>query len=555
MAKGKKGRAGKAARYKAVVNGSGRGGPSTGRHTQQDIASYYLPNAAPTQSQAVPIFTPLALGNYLLTCSAEFSLADEARHTAHNHGAPESLASLRGRPVAFVSAGVVEPLKELDHDLIASSFDITNVQDEHGPSLVNTSTVTTRHVEKPAARDPCNGPENDPFFVDTIGDKFLAPTRHEPVLVPRPQVRPSSNSGSSSGADHVVFKGRNHQKQQQQQRRPVAADSMTVQVHVVEQTMQHISLDPALETLPQREPTPRIPAWQLRGHDDDADLVADYIANMDNDDDDEDEQPRQQQASLSPSFAARDLGGVHSDFVVPEGSDSDLSSADDNGDDDNDDRDDIDDDDDEDDEANLEQDEELDVPETAEAAFAAASAGSEMDDETLARLLAKQEELGIDQDGLVIVSEEMARYNNRFVATSNSRIAEFCERVEAPWKQVRAGSRNLMPSATAIADALDNYDLAMDWERHNPARKPKAKRGQATFDLTDEELEAHLQDTFRKDRVRKKERKLQRQELRAAGLIGKHGNPEDLRIKYPMGITIGQIKEEMRVFLQGDNET
>lgn len=48
MAKGKKGRAGKAARYKAAANDRG---PSA-RHTNQDIASLYLPKAAAAHSQS-----------------------------------------------------------------------------------------------------------------------------------------------------------------------------------------------------------------------------------------------------------------------------------------------------------------------------------------------------------------------------------------------------------------------------------------------------------------------------------------------------------------------
>lgn len=487
----------------------------------------------------------------MLNCSADFSLADEARHTAHNHGTPDSLASLRARPVAFVSAGVVEPLKELDNELIASNFDNGKVQEDDNPSLVTTATVAPHHGDTAAAHGSPDGLENDPFFVDTTGDKSLAQTFDDPVPIPSPQARPPSSSGSSSGADHVVFKGRNHQKQQQEQRRPVIVDNITVQVHVVEQTMQNISLDPAPEPNLQREPSPPIPAWQFRGHNDDADLMADYIANMDNDDDDDgdgDGDARQYQARLPASFGARDLGGAHGDFVMPEEPSSNASSAED--DDDNDDVDDE-----EDDDEDPEQEEDLEIPEAAEAVFAAAGAGNDMDDETLARLLAKQEELGIDQDELIITSGEMARYNNRFVATSNSRIADFRQSVEAPWKQLKTGARRKIPSAAAVAEVFDDYDLAMDWDRHNPPRKPKAKRGQPTFDLSDEELQAHLQDSFNKDRLRKKERKLERQELRAAGLLGKHGNPEDLRIKYPTGISIGQIKEEMRLFLQGDDET
>ncbi|CAN8102473.1 unnamed protein product [Discula destructiva] len=45
------------------------------------------------------------------------------------------------------------------------------------------------------------------------------------------------------------------------------------------------------------------------------------------------------------------------------------------------------------------------------------------------------------------------------------------------------------------------------------------------------------------------------EELLVAGLSDEVGNPEDLLYKYPTGITIDQIKEEIRVFLKGDDET
>lgn len=64
MARSKKGRAGNAARHKAVANGNGGGGSSTARRTNQDIASNFLPKYAPTQSQPDPkrifLLRPLA---------------------------------------------------------------------------------------------------------------------------------------------------------------------------------------------------------------------------------------------------------------------------------------------------------------------------------------------------------------------------------------------------------------------------------------------------------------------------------------------------------------
>ncbi|KAJ4412028.1 squalene synthetase-like protein [Gnomoniopsis sp. IMI 355080] len=508
MARNKKGRAGKAARYKAAA---ANGGPSA-RYTNQDIASLFLPKAAATHS---------------------FSLADEIRHTAHNHGGSESLASLRGRPVTFVSAGVVEPLKELDNSLVAGNkdpkpADLDGTVNRSAKVKENFAVAELGHQGTKANAIIDDGPgdkENATFFVDTTGDKNLSQRHAGSIPIPSPPSPAPSSSASSSGSDEVVFKGRNRQKQLNP--RPTVVDRVNIQVQTVEQTMQHISLEPAAEPSPQRDPSPPIPAWQLRGHDDDDDLVADYIANMDDDHGDE-EDAQEYHASFQHSFGARDLGGADGDFVLPEESDSDTSPAD------NDDEDD-------DDEDN---------------AITTADAASEIDDEALARLLAKQEELGIDEDDLVIASAEVISYNNRFATTSNSRMADYRQQPgeNQPWSSVKQGARSNIPNASAVADAFDEMDL-MDWGRHNPPRKPKSKRGQPTFDLSDSEMEAHLQATFKKDRLRKKERKLEREELRAAGLLGKHGNPDDLRIKYPTGISIDQIKEEMRTFLQGDSES
>lgn len=451
-----------------------------------------------------------------------------------------------------MSAGIVEPLKELDDELTAGHdgpqpADLDGTV-SHSPKIKRDAAITEsgqpRGKDSATVDGQCpSANETATFFVDTAGDKSLSQRHAGPVVIPSPPSPAPSTSASSSGRDEVVFKGRNRQKQQNT--RPAVVDSMSIQVQTVEQTMQHISLDSAVELRPHRDSSPVIPAWQLRGHNDDDDLVADYIANMDDDDDEDDDEEDGQEyrARFQSSFGTRDLGGAHGDFVLAEESGSDAFSGDndDGNDDEEDDNDSEDDNDEEAEEENV---------------FANADVASEIDDEALARLLAKQEELGIDEDELVITSAEISRYNNRFVATSNSRMAEYRQKAGADQSRppIKQGPRSKIPSASAVADAFDEMDL-MDWGRHNPPRKPKSKRGQPTFNLSDSEMEAHLQATFKKDRLRKKERKLEREELRAAGLLGKHGNPDDLRVKYPTGISIDQIKEEMRTFLQSDDET
>jgi hypothetical protein len=54
------------------------------------------------------------------------------------------------------------------------------------------------------------------------------------------------------------------------------------------------------------------------------------------------------------------------------------------------------------------------------------------------------------------------------------------------------------------------------------------------LDISDSELEAELQMVFENDRVKKKERKQEREELRAQGLLGKTNGKPDLKQSYKL---------------------
>lgn len=292
---------------------------------------------------------------------------------------------------------------------------------------------------------------------------------------------------------------------------------MKIQVQVVEQTMQHISLAPAAETSHRISSLPSPKSWMLRSHHDDDDIVADYIANIAEDDDGAEDGA----AQYNPFFSSRDLGGPDGDFVPAEEPDSDASPAEEeDGDDDG-------------------------IPGAPNVEETASAGGHDIDDATLARLLSKQDELGLNDDDLVI-----------FSADAYGRLRPSGNKANRSLVRSGRGKKNApgqIPNASAVAEAFDDLDL-MDWDRHDPPRKPKNKRGQPAFDISDSELEATMQATFHKDRLRKKERKKEREELRAQGLLGKNVNPDDLRVKYPAGMTMEQIKEEMRAFLQGTQQ-
>lgn len=98
------------------------------------------------------------------------------------------------------------------------------------------------------------------------------------------------------------------------------------------------------------------------------------------------------------------------------------------------------------------------------------------------------------------------------------------------------------------------FDL-MDWEMPvaNRRRKKGAKdKALIGLDDLDSDLERQIQSAWRNDRMKKANRKKQRQELRELGLLGKNANPDDVRLKYPNGMNIDQVLDELRVFLNSN---
>jgi len=86
-------------------------------------------------------------------------------------------------------------------------------------------------------------------------------------------------------------------------------------------------------------------------------------------------------------------------------------------------------------------------------------------------------------------------------------------------------------------------------------KKPKGRKGKVPFDLSDSELEASMGLAWDNDRRKKKEKKQEREALRAQGLLGKKTNKPDLKARFSEGMSIGAVKNEIKNFLIGDNTT
>ena len=114
-------------------------------------------------------------------------------------------------------------------------------------------------------------------------------------------------------------------------------------------------------------------------------------------------------------------------------------------------------------------------------------------------------------------------------------------------------SKDEFLAASVLADAYDGFDI-MDFDRPSLKKKQKARKGRLAFDLSDSELENAMQLTWDHDRLKKRDKKIEREELRRLGLLGKNTKP-DLRTKYKEGVGIQAMKGEIRDFLKSGHTT
>lgn len=163
-----------------------------------------------------------------------------------------------------------------------------------------------------------------------------------------------------------------------------------------------------------------------------------------------------------------------------------------------------------------------------------------LSDSQLARILAKQEELGIGSEELVLMDE--AAWVTKSSGGTKTK------------KKGKKGGRVQQESEEDEDDELfgghreDDFDV-MDWGRPSlgSARGPPNQLG-----LSDSELEKTLQDSWLRDRHKKKIIKQEREELRAEGLLGSKAARS--AVKAIHGMTINDLREGLEDFLDGDSE-
>ena len=197
-----------------------------------------------------------------------------------------------------------------------------------------------------------------------------------------------------------------------------------------------------------------------------------------------------------------------------------------------------------------------------------------MTDEQIAKLYAKQQELGIDDDELIIEDGEYMSMSGEVdgigdIARARAGLANIANisfgqnKHGTRRRSNRGGSDFTFPDASALADTVEQYgengfDI-MDFDRPSLRPTKKGRKGNLPAELEaleDDELKENLRTAWSNDRRKKSAKKAEREDLRMQGLLGASGKAgkADLSIKYPFGMTTAQIHEELRLFLDDDGQ-
>ncbi|KAI1087758.1 hypothetical protein F5B19DRAFT_474416 [Rostrohypoxylon terebratum] len=433
-----------------------------------------------------------------------YTLADEARNTASNRrGAFGRDARLRYKPVTFISAGLMNPLEDLDVRLASTD----KAQGKAG--------------------DANELPDIDIVSVPADED---SPHDHQPTDRTGPSSNPDCGHSSDSSEDVVLFKGRDRTRSC---RDDVNGDTLKlreldIELQAVEKTF-HENTAPADSVKKALAKTDGFislgstrPRGRNRGNgkgqrtssDDAAAVVADYMANIRSWAGEKNDEDVEHSGLGSHSFSVlRDLGGTDSDAIPDEAPSKDNTDC------------------------------------VSEDGTDAASQvhGCETEDERVARLLTTQEELGFGSDDILLFDGDASTHEWLATTKTSSRRRRKGDSKSAKIFQ----KKDQYPSATQMADAFDELDL-MDW--HRPSLT-NFKESPQTLDLSDSELEEAMKTTWQKDRLKKAEKKKAREELRSRGLLGKKkANPDDLRVKYLGGMSLDDLANELETFLLSSQE-
>ena len=178
-----------------------------------------------------------------------------------------------------------------------------------------------------------------------------------------------------------------------------------------------------------------------------------------------------------------------------------------------------------------------------------------MTDEQLARRMAKQEELGLGSSDLVLLNgnDDSGPFGVPDLDALERDAREYTRLARNKGK-----GRSKLAASSAFLDAMDadpytGFDV-MDRERVSVRRSGRS--GMLDLALSDSDLERSLLDVWAADKVAKKQRRAERELLRAEGLLGRGADGKaNLKAKYKEGLVWDDVKVEMSTFLASGRPT
>ncbi|KAL9083721.1 MAG: hypothetical protein Q9159_005621 [Coniocarpon cinnabarinum] len=188
-----------------------------------------------------------------------------------------------------------------------------------------------------------------------------------------------------------------------------------------------------------------------------------------------------------------------------------------------------------------------------------------MTDEHIARLLQHQEELGMNADDLALfdgVEDEMEAnvadpYLDQFFQCEDAKVLPGRSRRTKRKARNRNASMAIdgTQSDALVEEDLNDFDI-MDWHRGSLANVERKQRSRhqldiAALELEDSDLERQLQTSWAADKQKKKLKKIEREEMRAEGLLGGSGKKHNQSgsTRRAKGLSLNEFEDELEDFL------
>ncbi|KAJ5219780.1 hypothetical protein N7468_008984 [Penicillium chermesinum] len=422
-------------------------------------------------------------------------MQQEARNTeTHTNAKWWNNSNLRHKAVQFVSAGQLNQAEPQDADR-----EETNSQPgthHHGEPETNTNVPLELGTDT----------ENNPFFIDSTGDGAVATGLPNPVL--SCELLNTDGDDNDESEDEVVFTGRQNMR-------------MPIQIKTDEEQLQEsLKIQPvqppqAMAPLVHLEDTTKVQTKAIPHHrkrqgrssEDEIDLLADYIANIDRD------YEAQEQDIQVESHPLGNNGMDGQSTLI--GRRNDVTQI------------------------------IIDPKHSLEDMPNGGQVQDCIDRPSKSTPEAHTDPSSVIEDDYLQTSED----------SDDEEDIDLLEELAISHIMPSGRKSGAFPSATAFADALESdpyygFDI-MDFNRPSLQKKPKGKKAPIieNYVPSDSELEAQLQWAWQTDRQKKKLRKKEREELRSQGLLGRDANDADLKVKYAKGMDVEELMSEIRTFL------